>query len=309
MPKPLPRWNSNVETLREFSEISLIVADLDGTLVPTPDPAMMRELSNSLRGRRYRVDMTIATGRTYHGVQRFLSALPIKPGMPLILYNGSVIVKNQTLEILNRRTISSERLRTILNLTIRQQMPTFAYLYDQPLDGWFSSPISEEYVLGWSCESGTKTEFNDMSVHCQEYGPGKQIKPSAILIDVGGAMDDAEQVNSKLRRFGDITTTRSGSQYIEIRPKGSNKGTAIKRVAKSLGLSANQILALGDNDNDAEMLAWAGIGVAIANASESALQSSNYVCRYGVFRGAVEVMRIIKNAKRYFWEQNKKAAG
>lgn len=309
MAKPLPQWDVDVEDLREFSQISLIVADLDGTLVPSPLTKTIQELSRALTGYRYKVDFTLATGRTLAGVQPILSKLPVRSGMPLILYNGSVILSNGSFELLARRTISARRLQSILDLSARYGMRTFAYLYDHSIEGWFSSPTAEESVLGWSPNLDFSPEFNKMSVQWQDCSPSDDTRPSAVLIDVGEKADLAIMIKAQLREFGDITATRSGPRYIEIRPKGSNKGSALRRVAKKLNLSSDQILALGDNDNDAEMLAWAGIGVAIANASESALQNSDYVCRHGVFKGAIEVLRIIKSSKRYFFEHRKRAAG
>ena len=97
-----------------------------------------------------------------------------------------------------------------------------------------------------------------------------------------------------------IDVTTSGSSFLEIRPRGSGKAIALSFVASRLGLSSDRVLAIGDNDNDADMLRWAGVGVAVAAASEEAVASANYMCHYGVGRGVVEILRLIRSARRYY---------
>ena len=67
-------------------------------------------------------------------------------------------------------------------------------------------------------------------------------------------------------------------------------------VAACQHLSKEQILAMGDNDNDASMLSWAGIGVAVESASDLAKKESNYIAK-GVIEGAIEVLRLVRIAK------------
>ena len=103
-----------------------------------------------------------------------------------------------------------------------------------------------------------------------------------------------------------MSFTCSGASYIEIRPENSNKGAALEYVTKAQNLSKEEVLAIGDNDNDSELLVWAGIGVAISNASEAAIASSDYICRRGVAEGAIEVLRVVKEARRFFFKPNTK---
>ena len=57
------------------------------------------------------------------------------------------------------------------------------------------------------------------------------------------------------------------SAWLDIAPAGVNKALAMVEVAQSLGVERENVLALGDGRNDIEMLAWAGRGVAIGDAS------------------------------------------
>jgi len=63
----------------------------------------------------------------------------------------------------------------------------------------------------------------------------------------------------------------------DIMAAGVSKGSALKNLARLLALQTNQIAAVGDNDNDAEMLATAGLGIAMANATPRALAAADCV--------------------------------
>lgn len=305
MAKPLPNWADDVEDLKRFAGVRLIVADLDGTLIPSTLAEKIQVLIRSLHHPRYRVTLTLATGRTLAGVLPLLDKLRLPKGAPLILYNGSLILLNGSFKVIARRTISLDNLRRLLDICSAHCVRTFAYFYDE---SWFEpqSISQHEHVIAWASRCEPVREFNDMPVRwLTTHSLDQLVEPSSVLIDTTDDQLAAIAIEEQLNKIADISITRSGTRYIEVRPVGSNKGVALAGVATRFNFDRHEVLALGDNDNDSEMLAWAGIGVAIAEASTSAVQNSDYICRYGVFEGAVEVLNLVKHARRYFFRPHK----
>ena len=74
-----------------------------------------------------------------------------------------------------------------------------------------------------------------------------------------------------------ITIFSSRPYSLEIMSKGTNKGTALAKIAKAINVSAEEVLAIGDSMNDEAMIRWAGIGVAMANADERIKSIANFV--------------------------------
>ena len=70
---------------------------------------------------------------------------------------------------------------------------------------------------------------------------------------------------------------RSHSEYYEILPKGMSKGNLVIKLADILGIDMKRTVAIGDNDNDASMIACSGTGLAVANASEAAKSVADIV--------------------------------
>jgi hydroxymethylpyrimidine pyrophosphatase-like HAD family hydrolase len=68
---------------------------------------------------------------------------------------------------------------------------------------------------------------------------------------------------------GRASLARSEPEYLEIMAPGVNKGAALRALADYFEIATDEIVAVGDSDNDREMLETAGIGVALANARDS----------------------------------------
>jgi phosphoglycolate phosphatase (TIGR01487 family) len=78
---------------------------------------------------------------------------------------------------------------------------------------------------------------------------------------------------------------------IHLQPEGISKGLALRKLAADLGIPVGEFLAVGDSENDLEMIEAAGIGVAVANAMDGVKDASDYVAEKGDgdgFVGAVE---------------------
>ena len=301
MPKPLPNYKEfDLDSRRPFSEIQLVALDLDGTLLESSEselPEKVLELSRSLKSGKYGVvRMTIATGRTLTGARPLLDKLPILKDTPIILYNGSLVL-NRKYEVLYRAIIPNGSLQRIIELSSRFKVKVIAYVCD-----WFGEGGPNEYALGWSSLDRPKLEHNKMPVKWLDWDKVEgTITPSAIVIHTAGQRNAISSISSGLNKIHDISYTRGGTAYIEVRPQNSSKGIALKYAAKELKLNRKHVLAIGDNDNDAEMLSWAGIGVAIDSASDLATKSSDYIARRGIIDGAIEVLNLVRTARGLPW--------
>ncbi len=70
---------------------------------------------------------------------------------------------------------------------------------------------------------------------------------------------------------------RSSRRYFEMLPKNVNKGSAMLRLAKLLGINSGKTIGIGDNENDIGLVKCAGIGIAVANASEVVKDAADIV--------------------------------
>lgn len=94
----------------------------------------------------------------------------------------------------------------------------------------------------------------------------------------------------------DLYVTSSVPQLIELSHRNAGKHSGVRFVAERLGLSPSQIAAFGDGDNDADMLRYAGCGIAMANATPACLAAADHITGHhhpdGVARGMAEILHI-----------------
>jgi len=70
---------------------------------------------------------------------------------------------------------------------------------------------------------------------------------------------------------------QSHAMFAEVNPLGAHKGAGLARLAESLGIQQDEVMAIGDQENDLTMLAWAGLGVAMGQASDMVKQSARWI--------------------------------
>lgn len=77
--------------------------------------------------------------------------------------------------------------------------------------------------------------------------------------------------------LGGYAVTHSGAPFLEVLAEGVSKAWGLAKLCETLGIAQREVLAFGDAPNDAEMLAWARRGVAMANAEPEALAAADEV--------------------------------
>lgn len=92
-----------------------------------------------------------------------------------------------------------------------------------------------------------------------------------------GNMETKQRMQEKLKMLSGVYITSSVPRLLEISHRDSGKHRALKWLAEYLNIDARECAAFGNGDNDAEMLRWAGTGIAVQNATEACLAAADYV--------------------------------
>lgn len=234
--------------------IKLIACDIDGTLIG-PDQRFSPRLLHAVRQAQERgITVTLATGRGFPSANAFARQLGI--GAPLICYQGAEII-NAEGEVLYRATLPRAYLPEAVAFAHRHGRELSVYcddliyqatrLRDQAFyDRWFGLPIRMLNCIA-----------DDL--------PGEPIK-FIVTADSGEEGDLLEGELCALSA-GRFQVVRSHAWFVEGLAKSVSKGEALSRLTHRLGVLQQETMALGDSGNDRAMVEWAGLGVAVGNAS------------------------------------------
>ncbi|MDR3050590.1 MAG: Cof-type HAD-IIB family hydrolase [Oscillospiraceae bacterium] len=106
-------------------------------------------------------------------------------------------------------------------------------------------------------------------------------------------------VRAALAWMPEVWVTTSAPGVLEVMQLGIGKGQALARLAAHWGIAQREVMALGDYDNDVEMLAWAGLGVAMGNASPAARRAARIVTATNAQDGLAQAVEQALNGELY----------
>lgn len=244
--------------------IKLIAADLDGTLLDANRGVSEETKRVITQVTAMGITVVLATGRTYAGVRGIYDVLGLNS--PVITNNGGLIYDPVKETVLGGNPLPGVILRNLLEWLdqrgLYNQFYTLDTIYTRHL-GF----LSQE----WAKKNASLPERQ--RIHIQLLGDGPlpealEREPFYKLL----VMDKDPEVIAEVRRYIDtipeLETTISIENGLDILCAGISKGYGLSRLAELLGILPEEIMAFGDQENDIEMLQYAGIGVAMENAPD-----------------------------------------
>ena len=255
-------------------DIKLISFDLDGTFLDDDKgipPENLRALEQAAaRG----VWIVPATGRIVAGLPEVLRTLPFM--RYYITANGSYVY-----DALEDRAVARAEIPLKRALEFFEYADKLDALYDCYQDNWgYMTEWMYHEALRVIPNAGVRelivllrTPVPELKAYLTEKGRDLQ-KMQLFFTD----MDlRRRQIAELPARFPDLAFSTSMPFNIEINAKSATKGNALRALCRHLGLDAKQSMALGDGTNDSDMLAAAGVGVAMSNADEQVKAVADYV--------------------------------
>lgn len=295
-PAPLPGALADLFELEPFARAKLIVLDLDGTLIshtndsPTTEP-WKRRVSLFGRLNHYRVPLTVATGRAYAGARRIAEVVSPQKSMPFILYNGSAVIAGDG-TLIAYTAIENDAVRSLNEVVKRSGGSVLTYW----LRADFSGQLEGEWAVFSGHGSAPEREFNGLTVTTyDQVPPGASCVAALVWADEGTVRS---RLHDAVDQIEGLSVTASGSRFIEVRPAGSTKALGLAALLQRMKIELSQVIAIGDNDNDVELLAAVGIGICVANASPNAQAVSRFKTTYPSSSGAIEALDLVTRAKR-----------
>ena len=249
------------------SSVKLIVTDVDGTLLSSKQELSEATAEALRRAADLGVPTVLATGKTrgpwtkdiYERIGKTNAEMPGLFIQGLIVSDG----KGQTR---TSETLDASAVKSILRFAKTRGCVIIAFCDDTIVCS--KRNASTDRVLDYG--EPEPVECGDLLAKSDEYAINKLL----LFGDEEAVARYRTEAESVLTDACDITVAVPG--MLEFLPKGASKGAAVRALCESMGVAAADVLALGDGENDKEMLAFAGVGVAVGNASAAAKEAATY---------------------------------
>ena len=268
--------------------MKILFTDLDGTLL-TDDKCILDEDLASIQtliGAGHKFVMT--TGRPLTSVKLLAEKYGfLKPGFYLVSFNGGLIYDCGTGESILTRRIPVESVKFIMDEAHKRGMHAHTYAGDLVVSEYeteqlkkYCSIMKMDYVVVNDICEFFKTYETAVPINVV-VKPAVSPDPSPIKVNIITPFEHSSLIDFRadMRKIteGKLFDVFSKPEMLEFSHMKSNKGDAVRYMADFYKVPVENTVAVGDEENDCPMIEAAGVGVAMANASEVAKKSADYV--------------------------------
>ncbi|TAK32142.1 MAG: HAD family phosphatase [Chloroflexota bacterium] len=246
------------------SRYKLVALDLDGTVISTDLLVSPRVKAAVRQAMEAGMVVTLATGRMFRAALPYAQELELRA--PLICYQGAMIKNPEDQRVLYHQPVPLHLARQVLQVVQEQGLHVNVYLDDQ----LYVSEINRWAQAYANIARVPINAVGDLSAFLKA-------DPTKMVIVSDPPVNDV--VSRELKeRFRDVLfITKSYPIFCEVAHPECSKSQALARLCDLLGIKQHETVAVGDNANDADMVEWAGLGVAMGNATQEVLDVAQMV--------------------------------
>lgn len=240
--------------------IRMIALDLDGTLLRSDKTIGPRTIDALRKAHAKGVEIALASGRMTPAMEDAAKALDLD--VCIVSYNGAAVC--------GRGSKGRQRLfHQPLRAEIARELYTYAREKRHQVNFYHEDVIISEdgphlrpFIEIYRSRTGSPYRFVEALEAFMHHPPTKLLFVTAP--------ETRHAIERDLRPLFEsrVTIIRTDPEYLEFLDLSANKGNGVIKLAEILGIPMNQVMAMGDGENDVPMLQSAGFGVAVANAGE-----------------------------------------
>ena len=245
----------------------LIALDMDGTLLTT-DKKISKNNEEAIKAADATgVKIVLASGRPLNGLNRYLEELDLLKGEDYVLSFNGGLVQNTRGKIVSKVSLRGSDLKKIYKVSKELNVNIHAY---STKDGLITPKTSEctEYEATINGININIRDFNEVDDD-EDIIKVMMIDPQEILDPV------IEKLPGEL--YEKYSVFKSAPYFLEFTHKEVDKGLGLKRLGEYLGIMREEIIACGDAGNDLSMVKYAGLGVAMENATPEVKEAANFI--------------------------------
>eukprot|EP00793_Prasinoderma_coloniale_P005245 PRCOL_00001006-RA len=290
---------------RAADRIKLLAIDMDGTLLDAQSKVRPAVAASLRAAKAAGVAIAIATGKARPAVERALAAAGLagahnvlSDDSPGIFLQG-IIVHGSDGEVISESSLDAQVARVALEYASREGVPAVAFVDRERAATTSVHPrVKELHEVYWEPQAEVHGSVDELLA---AYGSVHKVLLMADPADITGTIrPQIEALLGEQRATADAGGARAGSagaqvvqavaDMLEITPAGVNKATALADLTASLGVSMSEVAAIGDGDNDLEMVHAAGLGIAMGNARPGVLAAADAVVASNDEEGVAEAI-------------------
>jgi Cof subfamily protein (haloacid dehalogenase superfamily) len=246
----------------------LVAIDIDGTLM-NDRKEITKEVNDAIQAAKAKgVKVVICTGRPIVGVQSIIEELKLNDEDDYVItFNGALVQNTHTYDVETQITLKYENLKELYELSVKLESPLH---YFDTENLYTPNKEISPYTIH-------EAHINQIPLH---YRPIDEV-PEDMTIPKVMFIDEPERLNTHIGKIPEefwdkYTFVKSTPFFLEILDPSAGKGNAVKQLAEKLGIKREEVICIGDGENDLSMIEYAGCGVAMGNAESIVKEAAQF---------------------------------
>lgn len=251
----------------------LICIDIDGTLLTDDKKLSKRNIDAIKNANNKGVHVAISTGRIFPSANYYAKLIGVKS--PIIASNGAYIKDSNEDKVIYKKNMEFNKTIKIINILreykLRPHFNTHNKILTEDLE--FSKKVYSKMNEVLSENNKVDIELIDTWENALKTYEHEILK--GIIVDKD--INKVREVKEIVSKEEGIEVVSSYTNNFEVMNKGISKGNAVKILSEILEVKKENVMCIGDSENDLSMIKFAGLGVAMGNATKYIKESADYI--------------------------------
>ena len=263
--------------------IKLIASDLDCTIINSDNTISPKNIQAVKDIKNSDLDFAICTGKTYSLMKDTCKTLNANYG---IFGNGIQIIDLKNNKEIYKEVLDIDIVSNCIKLAKSYNLHVHIYTEDEIISEKFMYMDLRNFIIHKENKSSDSLKFKiteDLLDYVNIHNPKifKLIISSENNIDFlkDSLLQKYDLSICSINKTANYKDTIINKEYyyLDISPRNINKLEALKILENYLNINSNEVMAVGDNLNDIEMIQFSGLGIAVANAYDSVKNVAKYI--------------------------------
>ncbi len=264
----------------------MVALDIDGTLVDERGKLTPRTAETVRQVKGLGIKVVLATGRRFVSCRDIIDELEID--LPVVTHNGALVLSPCGKDVLNSIPLDKRWLPRMVREMEEQDIDYYLHSLDnilfcrEPKMEWGEKHLkaNEDLVERFNISS-----FPDRPFH--------RIMAVGSYEEIHSFLQKGIENQNGYSRHIFFRSEYNKMDIVELLHPKATKASGLKFVAKNLGINPEEIVAVGDETNDLEMVEWAGLGVAMGNGVAQLKKVADLVCGSNDEEGLADLLEEI----------------
>lgn len=264
--------------MKKAEMIRLVALDIDGTLFKT-DGTISKESIRAVREAQEKgVEIVVASGRNYDGLPwEQLKEIPIRY---VVTSNGSAVYSIKDQCCIKEECMDQELFFSLLSYVLEKEVYVSVFVDGKSYTPAQCRPYVDQMEIPEYVRKLLKEEvrfLDDLEAYIRKNNGKIQKATLNFQQRADGSYLNRDEIRAYLEACPQISVVDGGFGNLEFTKYGVSKAVGVQFLTGSLNISKEEVMAVGDSENDLEMIRYAGLGVAMGNASETVKNAADEV--------------------------------